>query len=311
MSARMVQKGAPVSKNNYHHLMRLMMIQTMALYNLRPARAVANLFDLLNVEEDAHESSDLDSNKDDSQGNSVHEEKSHMPVSSVKTKNKKKKKKKNEEKVVRVEAITKDTSVDLQLERLAVAASGSTESLVAHSEIPATSANSGGRRNLQKCSTQILAVDPKFLRAEDELRRIFGSKVVNAFENTNNSGNSRRKQGPRRGANSYHVRKTILVAPSDHWPRWDGGISMEHIETKGGLNYFRLQAFDRDIEYVKGKDIVVADVLSWKPPPTSFGDAELHDGKKEEIKTTNPLNLQLLGDKQLQEGRTVMSPFSN
>lgn len=160
-----------------------------------------------------------------------------MAFSSVKTKKKKKKKKKNEEKVAYVGANTKDESIDLQLERLSVSEAGT--SSVACSEIPVLTGNSGGRPILQKCSTQILAIDPKFLRAEDELRRIFGSKVVNAFENSHNSVNSRRKQVPRGGAHNYHIRRTILVAPSDHWSRWDGGLSMEHIETKGGLRFFR------------------------------------------------------------------------
>uniref|UniRef100_A0A0D6R3M4 Transcription factor 25 n=1 Tax=Araucaria cunninghamii TaxID=56994 RepID=A0A0D6R3M4_ARACU len=162
-----------------------------------------------------------------------------MPVSFVKTKNKKKKKKKIEGKIASVEIKTNDAFIDVQLKRLAVTEVGCTESLDACSETQATSANGGGWRNLQKCSRQILAVDPKFLRAEDELRRIFGSKVINACENSNNSGNSWRKQGPRRGARIYQVRKTNLVVPSDHWPRWDGGMSMEHIETKEGMHFFR------------------------------------------------------------------------
>ncbi|XP_059075899.1 uncharacterized protein LOC131053465 isoform X2 [Cryptomeria japonica] len=185
--------------------------------------------------EDANELSEVGSPQDDSQQNSV-EDKVDMAVSSVKTKKKKKKKKKNEEKVAYVDANTKDESIDLQLERLSVSEAGA--SSVVSSEIPTPTGNSKGRCILQKCSTQILAIDPKFLRAEDELRRIFGSKVVNAFENSHNSGNSRRKQVPRGGVHNYHIRRTILVAASDHWPRWDGGLSMEHIETKG-LKYFR------------------------------------------------------------------------
>lgn len=94
------------------------------------------------------------------------------------------------------------------------------------------------RNNLVKhCTPSVLAVDPKFLSAENELKRIFGSKVVSSFENNNQAGSSRQIRGGRRG--THNPRKTILVSPSDHWPRWDGSISMELVETKEGKHYFR------------------------------------------------------------------------
>lgn len=86
-------------------------------------------------------------------------------------------------------------------------------------------------------TTSILQVDPKFLSAENELRRIFGSKVVSSFENSQQTGSSRQIRGGRRG--SHNPKKTILVSPSDHWPRWDGSLSMEFLESKDGLNFFR------------------------------------------------------------------------
>lgn len=85
--------------------------------------------------------------------------------------------------------------------------------------------------------TSILQVDPKFLSAENELRRIFGAKVVSSFENNHQSGSSRQVRGARRG--THNPRKTILISPSDHWPRWDGSLSMESLESKDGYHYFR------------------------------------------------------------------------
>lgn len=86
-------------------------------------------------------------------------------------------------------------------------------------------------------SVSLLQVDSRYLNAENELRRIFGSKVVKSFERTHQSGNSRQVRGGRRG--SHHVRKTILVSPSEQWPRWDGSLSMELLEPKDGYSYFR------------------------------------------------------------------------
>ncbi|KAA8516243.1 hypothetical protein F0562_019422 [Nyssa sinensis] len=90
---------------------------------------------------------------------------------------------------------------------------------------------------VKQCTQSILQVDPKFLSAENELRRIFGSKVVNSFEKSHQTGSSRHMRGVRRG--SHNHRKTILVSPSSHWPRWDGSLSMELLDTRDGYHYFR------------------------------------------------------------------------
>jgi hypothetical protein len=58
-------------------------------------------------------------------------------------------------------------------------------------------------------------VDPRHLRAEDELRRIFGSKVINAVERSGEGsgmmGGGRRRQPPRRGSRVMPLKKTLLV----------------------------------------------------------------------------------------------------
>jgi len=92
--------------------------------------------------------------------------------------------------------------------------------------------------NLRKHGkSSILQGDPKFLSAENELRRIFGSKVVGSFQKSHQAGSSRQVPGGRRGNHKH--RRTILVTPSEHWPRWDGSLSMELLETRDGYHYFR------------------------------------------------------------------------
>ncbi|XP_050203604.1 uncharacterized protein LOC126653720 [Mercurialis annua] len=91
---------------------------------------------------------------------------------------------------------------------------------------------------IKECRPSILQVDPKCLNPDNELRRIFGSKVVKSFEKSNQPSSSRQQgRGARRG--SHHTRKTLLVSPSEHWPRWDGSLSMESLETKDGYHHFR------------------------------------------------------------------------
>ncbi|XP_077212025.1 transcription factor-like protein [Tasmannia lanceolata] len=98
-------------------------------------------------------------------------------------------------------------------------------------------ANVKVQSNSKNFASSILAMEPKFLRAENELRRIFGSKVVDSFEKSHSSGSSRQMHGGRRG--SYAHRKTILVSPPSYWPRWDGSLSMEMLETKDNQHFFR------------------------------------------------------------------------
>ncbi|XP_057499516.1 uncharacterized protein LOC130783765 isoform X2 [Actinidia eriantha] len=90
---------------------------------------------------------------------------------------------------------------------------------------------------LKQCMVSILQVDPKFLSAENELRKIFGSKVVDSFHKNHQTSSSRQIRGGRRG--SHNHRRTILVSPSEHWPRWDGSLSMELLETRDGYHYFK------------------------------------------------------------------------
>ncbi|KAF0895657.1 hypothetical protein E2562_014276 [Oryza meyeriana var. granulata] len=87
-------------------------------------------------------------------------------------------------------------------------------------------------------TSSILSIDPKHLKAENEMRRIFGSKVVDSLENQRNvPSSSRPLRGVRRA--THNPRKTLLVTPSSYWPPWDKSMSMDLLETKSGFNYFR------------------------------------------------------------------------
>lgn len=84
-------------------------------------------------------------------------------------------------------------------------------------------------------------MDPRFLRAEDELRRIFGSKVINAVEKGGDwvgMGAGRKRQQPH-GGGRVSLKKTLLVTPHERWPKPEGGLSMECTDSKDGLNFFR------------------------------------------------------------------------
>ncbi|KAL5572264.1 hypothetical protein UlMin_021861 [Ulmus minor] len=155
-------------------------------------------------------------------------------ISTSSNKSKKKKKKKNKE--GSSASTQKDEKpLDVILESLSLDVEASS-----HQRIPekVKAAKTRVYDSVEKQSaSSIVQVDPKYLNAENELRRIFGSKVVKSFEKSNQTGSSRQMRGGRRGA---HIpRKTTLVTPSEHWPRWDGSFSMEFLEVKDGYHHFR------------------------------------------------------------------------
>ncbi|XP_073315779.1 uncharacterized protein [Primulina huaijiensis] len=151
-------------------------------------------------------------------------------------KQKKKKKKKNKEISIENDELSSNQLLEnLTLETNSF--SSSRQQISSRMKKPKLlKANTGGTVKKQ-FNSSILLVDPKFLKAENELRRIFGSKVVNSYERSHSSVNSRQIHGGRRG--SHNLRRTILISPSEHWPRWDGSLSMELLETRDGVHYFR------------------------------------------------------------------------
>ncbi|XP_021750834.1 transcription factor 25-like [Chenopodium quinoa] len=194
-----------------------------------------NPFDLLNDDDDHEndqedESSAIDDALEDKINDSESVMRSYAPTVPVSNKKSKKKKKKKNKEVSLSNADRSKKSVEVDIESLSLDIDPAPEAT--------SSKNIRARDTISKLSKScILKVDPKFLNAEYELRRIFGSKVVSSFENANQGSTSRQVRGGRRGL--YSHKKCILVSPNDHWPRWDGSLSMELLETKDGNNYFR------------------------------------------------------------------------
>jgi hypothetical protein len=143
----------------------------------------------------------------------------------------KKKKKKSKDKQAQIQKAPRDEkSLDSILEDLSITPN----------PYPSMVSEPGTNKGKSPASISVLTVDPKHLKAENELKKIFGSKVVNSFQNQNPGSSSvgmRNIHGTRRGF--HNPRKTVLVTPMPYWPRWDGSLSMELIETKNGINYFR------------------------------------------------------------------------
>ncbi|KAJ6833738.1 transcription factor 25 [Iris pallida] len=225
MSARLLRKVLKEQEESHHHLEE----EEEEVEEAAPSK---NPFLLLEdddevEEEEEKEALDVDDNKAKEQNPPI--SKKPLDASTRKSRKKKKKKKTTKNKSKPPE----EDSLDSFLEDMSIDTKPS----------PSTGTDEGRRRNGSGGpSSTVLLVDPKFLKAENELRKIFGSKVVNSFENQGGgggagAGSSRTARGGRRAG--HNPRRTILVTPSDFWARWDGTLSMELIETKDGIHYFR------------------------------------------------------------------------
>lgn len=202
------------------------------------AASSINPFDLLNDGDDDHQESEPE-NADNHLVENTSDEKipvakataNTMPSSNLKSKKKKKKKGKDQS----LAKQKNEETFDVMLEILSVddkASSNQPELLKAK-----RTNNSVVSRHFEKEIPTVLQLDPKFLSADNEMRRIFGSKVVSSFQKGQQASSSRQIRGGRLA--SHKFRKTILVSPSEHWLRWDGSLSMELLESRDGYHYFK------------------------------------------------------------------------
>ncbi|CAL5063399.1 unnamed protein product [Urochloa decumbens] len=211
-----------------------------------PRAAARNLFDLLGGGDDEEEDKEDEAERNEplsytEQRHSVQKK----PTNAVPETNKKSKKKKKKGKAEPSSTKSKDEqSLDSILEDLSI------EKKPTHQRVHQSDRGAGKEiETNEDRATSVLAIDPKHLKGENEMRRIFGSKVVDSFENQRNMpSSSRQVRGVRRVA--HNPRKTLLVSPPSYWPPWDKSISMDLLETKSGLNYFRY-TFDPSVSHVQ------------------------------------------------------------
>ncbi|RRT37064.1 hypothetical protein B296_00051741 [Ensete ventricosum] len=189
-----------------------------------------NPFDLLDDQE-ADQQFDVQEQAHDAGGQELVARKPANTILSSNRKSKKKKKKNKDESKV-------EKSLDSILEELSINTKPSNNQSLSEN---VKALGNEAHENNKNGRSSVLVIDPKYLKAENELRKIFGSKVVNSFENQHRVGSSRQMHGGRQAA--YNLRKTYLASPSGFWPRWDNSMTMDLLETKDGMHYFRYPLF--------------------------------------------------------------------
>ncbi|RDX89077.1 hypothetical protein CR513_29243, partial [Mucuna pruriens] len=198
-------------------------------------RSSINPFDLLN-DNDSDSENQGDEETSTKEAVAIYDDKKESSslkpteVSTSNSKSKKKKKKKNKDNAT-ANKMGDEKELDLILEDLSLNVNTLAEQSISTKDM---------NKSVKQHTTSILQVDPKYLNAENELRRIFGAKVVKSFESNNQASSSRQMRGVR-GRGHYTLRKSVLVTPTDNWLRCDDSLSMQFLEIKNGYNYFRRQ----------------------------------------------------------------------
>jgi len=213
-----------------------------------PRSSARNLFDLL---DDGNGDGDEEDKEEDEteiiqalsyteQKHSVQKKANVVPETNKKSKKKKKKSKAEPSSTKSKDAQSLDSILEA-IENNPIQQRSYQSDRAAGKEIETNEATHG--------ASCVLAIDPRHLKGENEMRRIFGSKVVDSFENQRNMpSSSRQVRGARRVV--HNPRKTLLVSPPSYWPPWDKSISMDLLEMKNGLNYFRY-TYDPSVSHVQ------------------------------------------------------------
>ncbi|KAJ5748134.1 uncharacterized protein N7511_009830 [Penicillium nucicola] len=213
----------------------------------RPAKPKFNAFDLLNAEDENEDEEEEEEEQNEEEP--VEETKPEPAPTKPKKANKKKKKKKAPKSSEPVDTPPKSKDAELdEIDRALKELSTGGQSLVG-ANLSGASRDARGV-SFPKTTNDLLGIDPKFLNATNEMRRLFGNVVLENFDSPADSGSGRRRDRNRemvdlaqaltgryspasRGQSlgGVTLRRNILMQGKDEWPRApSGGLGMETVE---------------------------------------------------------------------------------
>ncbi|KAJ5294836.1 hypothetical protein N7508_009657 [Penicillium antarcticum] len=224
----------------------------------RPAKPKFNAFDLLNAEDENEDEEEEEEEQKEEEP--VEESKPEPAPTKSKKANKKKKKKKAAKPSEPVDTPPKSKEADLdEIDRALKELSTGGQSSVGADLSNASSAVRGP--SFPKTTNKLLGIEPKFLNATNEMRRLFGNVVLENFDSPADSGSGRRRDRNRemvdlaqaltgryspasRGQSlgGVTLRRNVLMQGKDEWPRApSGGLGMETVEKlPAGETLYRL-----------------------------------------------------------------------
>lgn len=213
---------------------------------VRPAKPQFNAFDLLNAGDD----DDAEAEEESQESEALSVEPTPTPTKPQSAGKKKKKKKKAAKAPDSIDVgVAKSDDAELDEIDRALKDLSTGEQLTAGN---GPSASMGATRDalFPKTTDELLGVEPKYLNAMNEMRRLFGNVVLENFDQSSDSGTNRRRDRNRemvdlgraltgryspasRGQSLAGVtlRRNILMQGKDEWPRApSGGLGMEIVE---------------------------------------------------------------------------------
>jgi hypothetical protein len=224
----------------------------------RPAKPKFNAFDLLNAE-DGNEDEEGEE-EEQKEEETVEQSKPEPAPTKPKKANKKKKKKKAAKSSEPADTPPKSEEADLdEIDRALKELSTGGQSSVG-ADLSTASRDVRGA-SFPKTTNQLLGIEPKFLNATNEMRRLFGNVVLENFDSPADSGTGRRRDRNRemvdlaqaltgryspasRGQSlgGVTLRRNVLMQGKDEWPRApSGGLGMETVEKlPAGETLYRL-----------------------------------------------------------------------
>lgn len=211
----------------------------------------ANRFELLNSVE--HSLSDTEAKEDDDRENEISQEQDKNKLEkqdSIHSTDSLKRKKKKKKKKIKSQRSTEDNLDDAEDE--VEASVREVNKILGEPENTAVVNNSATASSLEQSPflQKLLNVDHRNLNPDNEMKKIFGSKVI------------QNEQSKRRGRGRGHVRSTVLVTPRN-WPHvGKPGISMNLLETKGDMYFF---TFEHNKQYQSVQHQFLDAVESFNP----------------------------------------------
>ncbi|KAH2838543.1 hypothetical protein KXW76_005135 [Aspergillus fumigatus] len=205
---------------------------------IRPSRPKLNAFDLLNTGDDGDEEHESD--------HDIEETVTHLaedvPARVKSADSSKKKKRKNKKKKAAVAKVTATggapcaqsddelDEIDRALKELAVESKGTDSQKAA--AVPPENVRGA---SFPRTPEELLSIEPKFLNAMNEMRRLFGNVVLESFDEETGTGRRRDRNREMvdmgRALTGTTQRRNVLMQGKDEWPRApSGGLGMELVE---------------------------------------------------------------------------------
>lgn len=193
----------------------------------KKAAEVANVFDLLNEDDDGDKNEDNEPQPDSDENDDT-----PMPDEPIKSNTKKKKKKKKKKGKDTVETTTAPVEEEDEIE----ASIREVNRILNEGNASGPGINMVAKDSASSsCDKGLLSVEHKYLNHENELKKIFGSRVIQA------------EHGRRRNPQRRRQKVSWMAQPKDSWPPMGKiGLSMSLKETKNGCQYF---VFEHNHQY--------------------------------------------------------------